>query len=532
MRPPPELIPRNDDLRAAGKQHLLHPDHRLIVHRADDVQAAAAVDYPRHVDAAVRLQDAQVGHVLQLGDQPLHVLFQGLRQRVCRRQHLLNVCPLRELLRNQLRRFLLADAVVVRHVAGLTQVKPGNQQILQGVLVEIAEQIQLRRFPRPQIQQGEVRAVRPEDVRCPRVPFRVEVHHRVPEIAYAANERVGGHHALAAPGQAEDLNVGLAPGITRDQHRLALLILTQKHRLLFPGLLRGKIGQRVNRYRLPEMQVADVGHFTGPLAAAPALLVQFRVHRLVSGRKMTVKQQERQQPRQHNPDNQPARAPGNPEQVSRLQQVIICVRVEVRTQDGFSPALDKHGDNKPPQKGQTGSAGQPVRVVPDMPPNPDHPPGRIQRGQHRKWRSPVIIALIAIGILPPLLMTQPHKTHPSGPEFSQTEKQADNQKSPGQTVILPVQPADPRVNLPGQLRDMPLPGKRIRIKHAISLLQTTGLPACCAAPAAQAADMPQGMAAAVTSVVIAFSFHRGGQPLSAPCGKGAAPEEQRARPSV
>ncbi|STT72337.1 Uncharacterised protein [Klebsiella pneumoniae] len=63
------------------------------------------------------------------------------------------------------------------------------------------------------------------------------------------------------------------------------------------------------------MQVADVGHFTGPLAAAPALLVQFRVHRLVSGRKMTVKQQERQQPRQHNPDNQPARAPGNPEQV-------------------------------------------------------------------------------------------------------------------------------------------------------------------------------------------------------------------------
>ncbi len=52
-----------------------------------------------------------------------------------------------ELLRNQLRRFLLADAVVVRHVAGLTQVKPGNQQILQGVLVEIAEQIQLRRFP-------------------------------------------------------------------------------------------------------------------------------------------------------------------------------------------------------------------------------------------------------------------------------------------------------------------------------------------------------------------------------------------------
>ncbi|MDC8824611.1 hypothetical protein PRR79_28750, partial [Klebsiella pneumoniae] len=42
------------------------------------------------------------------------------------------------------------------------------------------------------------------------------------------------------------------------QHRLALLILTQKHRLLFPGLLCGKIGQRVNRYRLPEMQVADV----------------------------------------------------------------------------------------------------------------------------------------------------------------------------------------------------------------------------------------------------------------------------------
>ncbi|STT97297.1 Uncharacterised protein [Klebsiella pneumoniae] len=67
--------------------------------------------------------------------------------------------------------------------------------------------------------------------------------------------------------------------------------------------------------------------------------------------KMTVKQQERQQPRQHNPDNQPARAPGYPEQVSRLQQVIICVRVEVRTQDGFSPALDKHGYNKPPPEG-------------------------------------------------------------------------------------------------------------------------------------------------------------------------------------
>ncbi|MDC8824582.1 hypothetical protein PRR79_28500, partial [Klebsiella pneumoniae] len=48
----------------------------------------------------------------------------------------------------------------------------------------------------------------------------------------------------------------------------------------------------------PEMQVADVGHFSGPLAAAPALLVQFRIHRLVSGRKMTVKQQKCQQPRQ------------------------------------------------------------------------------------------------------------------------------------------------------------------------------------------------------------------------------------------
>ncbi|CDL56571.1 hypothetical protein [Klebsiella pneumoniae] len=405
--PLPELVPRNDDLRAAGKQHFLHTDHRLVVHRADNVQAAAAVDNPRHIDATVRLQDAQVSDVFQPSDQPLHVLFQGLRQRVRRRQHLLNVCPLRKLLRNQLRRFLLADAVVVRHVAGLAQVKPGNQQVFQRVLVEIAEQIQLRRFPRPQIQQGEVRTVRPEDVRRPCVPFGVEVHHRVPEIAYAANERVGGHHALAAPGQAEDLNVGLAPGITRNQHRLALLILTQKHRLLLPGLLRGKIGQRINRYRLPEMQVAHVGHLSCPLAAAPALLIQFRVHRLVSSRKMTVKQQERQQPRQHNPDSQPARAPGNPEQVSRLQQVIICVCVEVRTQDGFSPALDKHGDNQPPQKGQTGRAGQPVRVVPDMSTCPDHPPGRIQRGQHRKWRWPFIIALIAIGILPSLLMTQP-----------------------------------------------------------------------------------------------------------------------------
>ena len=49
-------------------------------------------------------------------------------------------------------------------------------------------------------------------------------------------------------------------------------------------------------------------------------------------------------------------------------------------------------------------------------------------------------------------------------------------------------------------------------------------------PSAQADDMPQGMAAAFTSVVKAFSARHGGQPLSAPCGKGAAPEEQRARP--
>ncbi len=37
---------------------------------------------------------------------------------------------------------------------------------------------------------------------------------------------------------------------------------------------------------------------------------------------------------------------------------------------------------------------------------------------------------------PPRLMAQPHKTHSAGPEFSQTEKQADNQKKTGQTVIL------------------------------------------------------------------------------------------------
>ncbi|MFV5805339.1 hypothetical protein [Klebsiella pneumoniae] len=41
------------------------------------LQAAAAVDYPRHVDAAVRLQDAQVGHVLQLGDQGISRPFSG-----------------------------------------------------------------------------------------------------------------------------------------------------------------------------------------------------------------------------------------------------------------------------------------------------------------------------------------------------------------------------------------------------------------------------------------------------------------------
>ncbi|EOP7691142.1 hypothetical protein N0380_RS25295 [Escherichia coli] len=42
--------------------------------------------------------------------------------------------------------------------------------------------------------------------------------------------------------------------------------------------------------------------------------------------------------------------------------------------------------------------------------------------------------------------------------------------------------------------------------------------------------MPQGMAAAFTSGAKAFSARHGGQHLSAPCGKCAAPEEQRARP--
>ncbi|MCY0629655.1 hypothetical protein OVX87_32855 [Klebsiella pneumoniae] len=50
--------------------------------------------------------------------------------------------------------------------------------------------------------------------------------------------------------------------------------------------------------------MADVCHFSGPLAA-PALLIQFRVHRLVSGRKMTIKQQERQQPRQKDAGDKP-----------------------------------------------------------------------------------------------------------------------------------------------------------------------------------------------------------------------------------
>ncbi|MDP1183705.1 hypothetical protein Q6285_31065, partial [Klebsiella pneumoniae] len=77
-----------------------------------------------------------------------------------------------------------------------------------------------------------------------------------------------------------------------------------------PGLLRGKIGPRVNRYRIPEIQEADGGQFTGPLAAAPALLNQFRVHRLVSARKMPVKQQERNQPRQEDPSDKTSGTPG------------------------------------------------------------------------------------------------------------------------------------------------------------------------------------------------------------------------------
>ncbi len=97
------------------------------------------------------------------------------------------------------------------------------------------------------------------------------------------------------------------------------------------------------------MQVADVCHFSGPLVAAPALLIQFRVHRLVSGRKMTIKQQERQQPRQKDAGDKPSGTPGYPEQVSRLQQVIICVRIEVRAQDGFSPASINTATTSPPE---------------------------------------------------------------------------------------------------------------------------------------------------------------------------------------
>ncbi|WP_269707261.1 hypothetical protein [Klebsiella pneumoniae] len=64
------------------------------------------------------------------------------------------------------------------------------------------------------------------------------------------------------------------------------------------------------------MQVADVCHFSGPLVAAPALLIQFRVHRLVSGRKMTIKQQERQQPRQKDAGDKPSGTPVIPNRLA------------------------------------------------------------------------------------------------------------------------------------------------------------------------------------------------------------------------
>ncbi|CNJ37052.1 Uncharacterised protein [Yersinia frederiksenii] len=469
VRPLPELIPRNDDLRAAGKQHFLHPNNRLVVHRADDVQAAAAVDNPGHIDAGIRLQDAQVGDILQLGDKPLHVLFQRLRQRIRRRQHLLDVCAVRELIRNQLGRFLLADAVVIRHVAGFAQVKPGNQQVFQRVLVEVAEQVQLGRFPRPQVQQGEVRAVRPEYVWRPCVPLRVEVHHRIPEIAHAANEGVGGHHALAAAGQAEDLHVGFAPRLARHQYRLALFVLAEKDRLLLPGLRRGEVGQCIHRHRLPEMQVANVSHLAGALAAASALLIKPGVDRLVSGRKMLIEEQERQQPRHHHPGDQPGHTPGYPEQVRRLQQVIIRVRIEVRAQDALSPALDIHRNNQHHDQRQPAPFKQQMQPVPQVATGRHRPPWRIERSQHRKRRGPVIIATVAIGILLPLFAAQAHIAHPARPGRKQPGEHANDEKRDQQGDMAPKQPADPRENLLRKRRNVPLPRQRIQVEHVIPL---------------------------------------------------------------
>ncbi len=82
-------------------------------------QAAAAVDYPLHIDTAVCLQDAQVGHVLQLGDQPPSRPFQGLRQRAYAAASTFAECPCGNCSAISFRRFLCPlDAVVVRYVAG------------------------------------------------------------------------------------------------------------------------------------------------------------------------------------------------------------------------------------------------------------------------------------------------------------------------------------------------------------------------------------------------------------------------------
>ncbi|WP_269707243.1 hypothetical protein [Klebsiella pneumoniae] len=72
------------------------------------------------------------------------------------------------------------------------------------------------------------------------------------------------------------------------------------------------------------------------LAAAPALLIQFLRSPPRQRPQMTIKQQERQQPRQKDAGD----ASGTPKyplnRLAGLQQVIICVRIEVRAQDGFS----------------------------------------------------------------------------------------------------------------------------------------------------------------------------------------------------
>ncbi|MNF93906.1 hypothetical protein D3C84_765970 [compost metagenome] len=188
---------------------------------------------------------------------------------------------------------------------------------------------------------------------------------------------------------------------------------------------------------------------------------------------MPVEEQERQQPRHHHPGNQSTRAPDNPEQVSRLQQVIIRIHLALRKQNGFPPALDIHRDNQQNEQGNAAAFGQQMQPVPEVATSGHCPPRRIQRGQHRKGRGPVIIPVVAIGILPALFPAQAHITHPASPGRKQPDRHPDGEEREQQGDITLKQPADPRENLPGQRRDVPLQCQRIQIKHAISLLQAT-----------------------------------------------------------